>query len=46
MREGLYFIGVGQFILRPFANFQMQDFKNSKHFCLRDSHFQYTHFQI
>ena len=29
---GVYFIGGGQFILRPFSHFEMQDFKNSKLF--------------
>ena len=32
MREGLYFLGEGQFILCSFSHFKIQDFKNSKRF--------------
>ena len=46
IREGVYFVGVGQFILHPFSHFEMQDFKNSKNICLWHLHFQYSHFQI
>ena len=42
----VYFLEEGQSILRTFSHFEMRDFKNSKHFCLRRPHFQYSHFQI
>ena len=43
---GVYFLGKGQFILRLFSHFEMQDFNNSKNFFLRRPHFQYSHFKI